>query len=238
MTKMKTTKSLHMKDFNEDNRTFTGYLSKYDNIDRDNDVFVKGAFSKALEKRTTYPLLLNHDMDKIIGYIDAEDTEKGVYVTGHLFDKEVEPLSEKIYQMLQVGALMEMSVGFGVEKPFKDKVARRKGGQGGFVYKETYLREGSVVMVPANPEAIIDSVKNAVESGEIEEVDFEVEKEPKKSEGQAKAQVTDKVEVVDNDVRDVKSVEPDEPKETNEFGIELQEIEKRKEVLKAHKGEK
>lgn len=163
---MKNNKTKSLETISEgEKRVFSGYLSTYGNKDRDGDVFQKGAFTESIKKRDTYPLLYNHDQNQIIGFIKVSEDEKGVFARAKLIEND--PVAEKVYALLKEGALSEMSIGFGWED--KKDVSVNEDGNG-LIFKKTYIREGSVVVTPANPQAIITDVKNAKE---LSEVDFE-----------------------------------------------------------------
>ena len=145
----------------DDSLSFEGYLAKYDNVDRVGDIIKKGAFKEAIKNKPSYTLRYNHitmdawdaDADKaidnIIGSFRAEDRADGVYVYGTLF-----PEYGKVYALMKSGALSEMSIGFIVE----DAEALKEGS--GLLFKKCLIREGSIVDVPANSEAIITVVKS------------------------------------------------------------------------------
>ncbi len=135
--------------------TFEGYLSTYGNVDRDGDVFIKGAFKDSIAKKSTVPLCHNHNRSKVIGMLELSDTDEGVYTKGTLNAKDPFVVNE-IYPLLKMGALDSMSVGFltheyepiDVKRPF-----------GGWNIKRAEAVEGSIVTVPANEIALIESVK-------------------------------------------------------------------------------
>lgn len=166
-------KSFSVENLNKDDqsgeRTFSGWLSTYGNADRMNDVFLDGAFSKAIAKRDTYSLLYGHnthDLDYAIGEFKAIDKPQGVWIEATLFSDDKN--ADKVYRMLKSGALQEMSIGFGIENYDKDMEwdSERKG----FNFKKAYIREGSVVNTPANPKAKVTKVKT------VNDEDFDREK--------------------------------------------------------------
>lgn len=148
----------------EGERKFEGWLSTYGNIDSDGDIFEKGAFSEAIKNRDTYPLLINHntyDFDMYVGEFKAFDKPEGVWIEAEIYEDI--PHADKLYKMLKSGALQEMSIGFRIEDYKNDlemvEDEDRPWGYG-FNFKKSLIREGSVVLAPANLNATIESVKN------------------------------------------------------------------------------
>lgn len=99
-----------IKSVDESTSSFEGYLSTYGNTDRDGDIFEKGSFSDSLKTKTTFPLLMEHNFDRTVGYLEAQEDEKGIFVKGHLFEDD--PESKRTLKLLEVGAYTDMSVGF------------------------------------------------------------------------------------------------------------------------------
>jgi len=133
---------------------FEGYLSTYGNTDRDSDVFVKGAFAKSIAKKSTVPLCYNHRRDAVIGKLELTDDDKGVFAKGFL--NLADPQAANVYELLKMGALDSMSVGFAV-KDYEPVDIKRP--FGGWNIKEGEIYEGSIVTVPANEEARVTDVK-------------------------------------------------------------------------------
>lgn len=141
---------------------FEGYASTYGNVDRDKDIFIKGAFDKTLQTKNTYPLLFNHDRNSVIGKIEASTDNMGLFVKGYLNLNDSK--AQNVYDLLKMGALNSMSVGFSVKdydpvdpnKPF-----------GGWQIKEAELYEVSIATIPANERAIISTVKSLKEKEEF-----------------------------------------------------------------------
>lgn len=139
---------------------FEGYLSKYGNKDRHNDIIVKGAFKDAIKRKEKYVLLEEHNSSKKIGYFKAINKNDGVYIYAKLFEDE-ECL--KIKKLIKEGAYSDMSVGLGIES--KDDYEYDEVNKSWNI-KKAYIREGSVVLAPANEQAIITSVKSLIEKEE------------------------------------------------------------------------
>lgn len=131
---------------------FEGYASTFGNSDVVGDVIEPGAFKGAVGK--TFPLLWQHSMDEPIGKIVrlSEDSD-GLYVTGEVNLGTVK--GRDAYALLKANHLDTMSIGFtappgGVE-PRDD---------GGRTFTKINLLEISLVTIPANPKAIVTSVKD------------------------------------------------------------------------------
>jgi HK97 family phage prohead protease len=130
---------------------FTGKLSTYGNKDRDNEVVDPGAFSGS---PTRIPALWSHNADLPIGDLELEDRPDALYVKKGRLVLSV-PQAQIAYELLKAGVVKSMSIGFSVPA-------------GGAYYSKDGVRhlrkidlyEGSIVVVPANPLAVIDSVKS------------------------------------------------------------------------------
>ena len=131
-----------------DDRSFEGFLSVYGNVDSGKDVVLKGAFTKTLAERgPRFPLMDGHW--KPIGYFDAKDRDKGLWIKGH-FTRNVQ-LADECYALMKDRVLTGLSIGYEVVK---------KEAEDGIRYlKELILIEGSVCMWPMNEEAVVSTVK-------------------------------------------------------------------------------
>lgn len=134
-----------------------GLASTFGNLDRDNDVIAKGAFTNTLTKRM--PKLLNqHRMDQPIGVIDhAFEAEEGLRIKARM-PKENSMVKDML-PLLRMGALGDFSIGFNV-------INSDTSPDGVRTIKEIDLWEISIVTIPANPEARITGVKKLEEDGE------------------------------------------------------------------------
>ena len=141
----------------KEKRSFKGVLSHYNNIDRDGDIIVKGAFFESIANKNVVALLFNHQKDNPIGSLTLTETENGVECIGKLYDCESGNIA---YELLKDGAISELSVGFCItEYDFIET---------GLSVKKGIIVEGSVVYMPSNPLAVITEVKTAdSEEGEI-----------------------------------------------------------------------
>ena len=142
-------------DNNEDG-TFEGYGSVFNNTDLGNDVIKTGAFTKSLSERGTkgVKLLYQHKSDMPIGVFDeiVEDSH-GLRVKGRLALGTT--AGRDAYELLKMGALDGLSIGFRVN-PKEVSYDKRKGQR---VIKEVDLMEISLVTFPMNPKATVRQVK-------------------------------------------------------------------------------
>jgi HK97 family phage prohead protease len=144
--------NFELKESAEQKGIFTGYASVFNNIDSDNDVIVKGAFTNSLAKRKI-KLLWQHKTDEPIGLIlEANEDDTGLYVKCQI-NLETEKGAET-YSNLKMGILDKMSIGFKTLDYEMDKKGVR-------ILKELDLYEISIVTFPANDMAEVDSVKNS-----------------------------------------------------------------------------
>ena len=135
---------------------FEGYLSTYENVDRDGDTIKTGAFAESIKKKSTRPMCFNHNRNVVLGRLDLAESLSGVYVKG-VFNLD-DPQAENVYKLLKMGALDSMSVGFIVEKYSLLEPDRP---WGPWEITKGDILEGSVVTAPANEKAEITDVKNA-----------------------------------------------------------------------------
>lgn len=132
-------------------------------IDRQGDVIEKGALAEA--KRL--PILVNHDMNKAVGvgyaYEREQDGKYGIWVSLALaIDSASNTLRERameVYEMAKKGILNSFSIGFIAKETTADTVKNRR------VRKilSLDLVETSLVIVPANQESLMATVKSAGE---------------------------------------------------------------------------
>jgi HK97 family phage prohead protease len=147
-------KQLAAGDAEDTGASFEGYLSTYGNEDRDGDVIVKGAFEKYLEKKSTVPLCFNHNWNSVIGKLELTSDDTGLKAMGYLNGSD--SLAANIHNLIKMGALDSMSVGMYIKEyePIDNKHPF-----GAWRITEAEAVEGSVVTIPANEMAAIDSVK-------------------------------------------------------------------------------
>lgn len=133
------------------------YLTTFENADVVNDVIKVGALDKyidAFNKGTAGVLrmLFQHERSEIIGQWDKlEIDSKGVLGTGTIFEEVSR--GKDVKSLLKRGVLNSVSIGFRASKYEDNDI-------GGRDFYEIELIETSVVDTPANPEAVIVSVKS------------------------------------------------------------------------------
>lgn len=136
---------------------FTAYASTFGGVDHGGDTIQKGAFTASLKARSFRPLLWQHDMREPIGIEKSlrEDT-KGLIGTWELVDTQ---RGRDAYALLKAGAVRSMSIGFFPTKwEFQSEPAD---GDVTRILKEIDLLENSVVSIPMNDQAQVQSVKHA-----------------------------------------------------------------------------
>lgn len=134
-----------IKDVDTKKGIVTGYLSSFDTKDYDNDIIVKGAYTKSITERKDGIFFLNqHNWAQPHGTFSVlvEDS-KGLYF-------ESNPLigttySQDTLKLYEAGIIKEHSVGFITVKSEYDKKEQAR------IIKEIKLLEGSNVTLGANP---------------------------------------------------------------------------------------
>ena len=140
----------------EEEGTFEGYGSVFNNIDLGNDIIKPGAFTKSIKSRGLrgVKLLYQHKTDMPIGiFEEIEEDGRGLRVKGKLALKT--QAGREAYELLKMGALDGLSIGFRVnpDQVSYDKRTRRRN------IKEVDLMEISLVTFPMNPKATVSQVK-------------------------------------------------------------------------------
>lgn len=146
----------------DDAGKISGYFSTYDEeADSYGDIVAPGAFTETIEKRKAtghpFPLCFNHNMDAVIGTVDSiEDTEKGPLITASFFNTGK---AQEVREMVKSGAVYQFSFAYDIveaEKPTDEQKA--KGIEQ--VLTKLNLYEVSVVVVPANQNAVVTDIKS------------------------------------------------------------------------------
>lgn len=145
------------KDVSDENEPdFQGYLSTYGNTDRDGDVIQKGAFDESLSRDSSASLLYQHDRSNVVGRIDLNSDENGLYFKAYL-NKDLD-IYKGLKSNLKMGALKYMSIGMNVlEQNYSSDNPVVE--YNPMVITKAEVLEGSIVTIPANIEAEITSVK-------------------------------------------------------------------------------
>jgi HK97 family phage prohead protease len=140
---------------------FEGYLSTYGNIDRVDDVMVKGCFDESL-KELDPDLLWMHMYGEILGiFEDIKSDSKGLFVRGKM-PKTDTLVSGRAIPQMKVGSVRSMSIGYWAQEFEYDEDGIRH------IHK-CRLYEGSLVSQPANEKAEITDMK-AFEIDEVKQV--------------------------------------------------------------------
>lgn len=132
--------------------TFTAYASTFGNVDHGGDTIEKGAFKDTLRNpNRDRPLLWQHDAKTPIGIEKSiKEDAKGLLGTWEIVDTQA---GLDAYKLLKSGAIRSMSIGY-IPKTWE---WQREGEVR--VLKEIDLLENSVVSIPMNDQARIQSVK-------------------------------------------------------------------------------
>lgn len=143
-----------------ENGSISGYFATFhhDHGDSYGDVIRKGAFAGTIERRKNtshpFPLCFQHDFGTIIGWVtDIGEDNYGAYFTAKFFPTEK---AQEIRNIVQSGVLWQFSFAFDVLDS-REVIA----GDGTRVreLRELELYEISIVLVPANPRAIVTDIK-------------------------------------------------------------------------------
>jgi len=138
---------------------FEGYGSTFGNVDLGGDIVLPGAFKDSLKQqknRGELPqMFYMHDPRLVPGvWLDMKEDSNGLYVKGKLLmDTQ---LGRETHAQLKAKALRGMSIGYGVENRQKDVAWDDEGNR---LLKKLDLVEVSIVSMPMNIEAKVESVK-------------------------------------------------------------------------------
>ncbi len=135
--------------------TFTGIAATYNGLDMVGDTIVPEAFKQAIAQQgADYPLLFAHDQSQPLGVGKISDSTSGLVVTGSLV--LADPNAVRAQAHMRAGSIKGLSIGYTVPDG-KSEIQR----DGTRVLKEIKLHEISLVAVPADPGAMVTSVKDA-----------------------------------------------------------------------------
>jgi HK97 family phage prohead protease len=172
-----TKSALEIKDLDSENRKVVVYLAKFGNIDSDNDMFVKGAFSKSLQERgpqstsnRKIAFLRHHNWEMPIGkFLELKEDENGLYAVGQLGRST---LGEDAFKDYEDGIIREHSIGFqyiGDKTRWMEDSTMEKGGY--YQLGEVKLFEGSAVTFGANEMTnVVDVIKSENKNEIIERI--------------------------------------------------------------------
>jgi HK97 family phage prohead protease len=133
----------------------SGYASTWNNVDLGGDVVLAGAFDRTLADGHRVKFLHSHDPRMVLGVPKALKTDKkGLFGT---FSISKTQLGEDTRTLVKDGALDGFSIGYiAREVDWTEKGEVRQ-------LKDVDLLEVSLVAMPMNPEALVTSVKGALE---------------------------------------------------------------------------
>ena len=162
-----------VKDLDLAKREVAIYLSKFDQIDSDNDLISRGAFEKSIKERGTLSssnrkiaFLRHHDWQHQIGkFTRIEEDENGLFAVGKL---GTSTKGEDALRDYDEGIITEHSIGF---QYIADKIEwiedTTKENDGYFLIKEVKLFEGSAVTFGANEHTNVLSVAKGLKKLDI-----------------------------------------------------------------------
>jgi HK97 family phage prohead protease len=130
---------------------FDSHASIFNNVDRDDDIMMPGAFKKTLSERKggLFPVTHMHDLRQVIGISQPREETKGLRNPGEIaLDTQ---LGMEKFKLMQMGALTEWSIGY---VPIKVSFDERKGNQVRLLH-EVKLIETAILPTgtAANPKA-------------------------------------------------------------------------------------
>lgn len=204
----------------DDNGKISGYFSTYDEEpDSYGDIVAPGAFTETIKAREAtghpFPLCFNHNMDAVIGTVDSiEDTEKGPLITASFLNTEK---AQEVREMVKSGGVFQFSFAYEVEgwaEPTEEQKAKGITN----VLTKVSLLEVSVVVCPANQNAVVTDIKSG-------------KRNSKKDADAIKQAIALLQGVIDNEEDDSEETE-DAPKANEDTtSKELEEINARKDAL-------
>ena len=146
------------------NGVISGYFSTFEspeNPDRAGEIVRPGAFAGTIERRkqtgTYFPLCYNHDLNQVIGRVtEIHEDRKGCFFTAEFFPTK---RAQEVRGYVISGAVFQFSFAYDVLK--SGKVKDRNGNSVNEL-RELELYEISIVVVPANANAIVTDFKNNI----------------------------------------------------------------------------
>lgn len=142
----------------EDDGTFEGYASVFNNEDSDGDIILPGAFNKKLQEfrrqKKRPKMLWQHNPSIIVGtWLELSEDQDGLAVQGRpIIDLDK---GREAYVLMKAGELDALSIGGNIKKS-----KRNPNHSYGQIISELDLWEISLVTWGANGEARIDRVKS------------------------------------------------------------------------------
>jgi HK97 family phage prohead protease len=143
---------LEIKSAVSEDGSFEGLATVYGNVDSQNDRIEAGAFAE--QYGTEVPLLWSHKRDEPVGLGRLENSPAGVLVKGRL-DLDT-TAGREAYSRLKKGIVKGLSIGLQLLRHTYDGAVR--------VIQKGAIREVSLVLFPANPDARVLTVKEQGDS--------------------------------------------------------------------------
>jgi len=166
-TTYQTKGAAEIKDISSNKRQVAVYLAKFDNIDSDNDMIKKGAFTKSIQERgpdspsnRKIAFLRWHDWEKPIGkFLTLQEDDFGLFAVSQLGTSVG---ANDAWNDYNDGIIREHSIGF---QYIQDKMRwiddANAPAQGYWMISELKLYEGSAVTFGANSETnVVDVMKS------------------------------------------------------------------------------
>lgn len=151
--------AIELKSLDEKTGVFEGYGTTWNNVDREGDVILKGAFEESLAEHkaaNTMPSMFwAHDAKLQCGdWLSASEDDKGLFMKGQLWIGKGISCAEQAYMMLKGTGTKGLSNGFITRKtaPKAPTGARR-------AIAKAELLETSLTSIPINQKALITNVK-------------------------------------------------------------------------------
>lgn len=169
-----------IKDMHDEKREVAIYLSKFDNIDSDNDMIVKGAFKKSIREHgpnsksnRKIQFLRYHDWEKPIGkFLTLEEDEIGLYAVAKL---STSTLGDDAFKDYAEGIIREHSIGFQYIPDKMRYVEDKATGTGYNLIKEVKLWEGSAVTFGSNDDTnVVEVMKSENKKNYISQINVEL----------------------------------------------------------------
>lgn len=161
-----------IKDLDNSKREVAIYLSKFGNVDADNDIIQKGAFKKSLKERGVsssgnrkIQFLRHHDWTKQIGtFVDLFEDDYGLFAVGKLGTSSI---GEDAWRDYNEGIIREHSIGYQlIKSKFVKDDTMKFGGYN--LIQEVMLFEGSAVTFGSNEMTnVVEIVKGMKSDQEI-----------------------------------------------------------------------
>lgn len=157
------TLSLQIKSFEEvegeAEGVFTAYANVKNTVDKARDCTIDGCFDVAIkraEETGKFPkMLLQHDHKQVCGiWFYMEEDEHGLLVKGKLALNTT--IGKETYELLKMGALDSLSIGYTVNKEHYDTKTNIN------FLQDVDIREISIVTFPCNVDSCVESVKSDV----------------------------------------------------------------------------